>query len=311
QWMLNIDIPMEETEYFKWLETQLITNGSVWNGLLNNREDVIRQYDRFKDLFRIAPNFDEHELISRVINSTAYYYGPICVKVRNDGSLTIWDGMHRISILSALSLPIQFTICERQDKWQNLMDDLKSLYPASLYQAIPHPDFEDWPYFNNDLKESQIADIVKSNGIKSVLDLGSCHGHILYSLRDLLESATGVEYNVVRYNILKLLCDRLGFESYNTNIFDAVSNANTQFDCVFALAVFHHFTKENRIGKFEELLDNIQAASDMLLYELPEQGEEQYEWMYPGVDIHTLIQNRYSDKTIISMQRRKLVLLRK
>ncbi|MFA5767600.1 MAG: hypothetical protein WC919_06785, partial [Candidatus Paceibacterota bacterium] len=41
QWMLNIDIPMEETEYFKWLETQLITNGSVWNGLLNNREDVI------------------------------------------------------------------------------------------------------------------------------------------------------------------------------------------------------------------------------------------------------------------------------
>jgi hypothetical protein len=61
QWMRNIDIPMVETEYFQWLESQLVENGSVWNGLLSNRKDIIRQYHNFKHLFEIAPNFVEEQ----------------------------------------------------------------------------------------------------------------------------------------------------------------------------------------------------------------------------------------------------------
>ncbi|MFA5766399.1 MAG: class I SAM-dependent methyltransferase [Candidatus Paceibacterota bacterium] len=309
QWIRNINIPIEETEYFKWLESQLEINGSVWNGLLSTRKDIIRQYNNFKHLFEIAPNFREEEPTTQVINGVSYYYGPICVKIRCNGEIRVWDGMHRISILLATHQPIKFTICEREDGWKNLLNDLKVLYPGMMYQAIPHPDIIDWPCCSYDLKEQQIADVVKVRSIRSVLDLGSCHGHVLYSLKDLLQSAAGVEYNPIRYRVLKMLFDKLGFEAYNANIFDIASKTTKHFDCVFALAVFHHFAKENPIEKLEALLDQIKKISDMLLYELPEEGEEQYKWMYPGIDMHALIQSRYRGGTIIPILNRKMVLL--
>jgi hypothetical protein len=309
QWMQDINIPMEETEYFKWLKSQLETDGSVWNGLLNSEKDIIRQYNNFKHLFEIAPHFREEQLITRIIDGVSYYYGPICVKIRDNGEIRIWDGMHRISILFAMHQPIEFIICEREDRWQELLSDLKLLYPTIMYQAIPHPDFVDWPVCNYGIKEQQITNVVMAHGIKSVLDLGSCHGHILYNLKDLLQSATGIEYNPIRYRILKLLLDKLGFEPYNANIFDAVNKTTKHFDCVFALAIFHHFAKENPIEKFESLLNRISEISGNLLYELPEADEEQYKWMYQGVDMHALVQSRYKSSTIIPILNRKMVLL--
>jgi len=309
QWMQDTSIQMENTEYFKWLESQLLEDGSVWNGLLNNKEDIIRQYNNFKHLFTIAPDFAEEQPIMRVVDGCSYYYGPICVKVRGTGEIRVWDGMHRISILLATQQPIEFTICEREDGWQKLLDDLRLLYPTTMYQPIPHPDLIDWASYSHSIKEQQITDIVTALNIKSVLDLGSCHGHVLYNLKDLLRSATGVEYNPVRYRVLKLLFDKLGFESHNADIFDIVSKTAKRFDCVFALAVFHHFAKENPIEKFENLLDRIKEVSDNLLYELPEDGEEQYEWMYHGVDMHALIQSRYKTGTVIPISNRKMILL--
>jgi phospholipid N-methyltransferase len=309
-WIENIDIAMVETPYYQWLKNELDINGSVWNGILNNEYDITKQYENFKRLFRIAPNFVEHEMMNRVINGCTHYFGPICVKIENDGGISIWDGMHRISILFALGYPIRFTICERQDKWQKIVDDLRQLYPTLMYQSIPHPDFEDWNYCNNDIKELAIKGIVEEHKIKSVLDLGSCHGHVLYSIKKLLNSAIGVEYNRTRYNVLKLLFDKIGFVARNDNFFDVVEQCSQSVDCVFALAVLHHFSKENPIEKFEKLLDHIRRISNMLLYELPEPNEEQYAWMYQDVDMHDLIRSRYKDKTIIQMQNRKLVLLK-
>lgn len=309
QWMRNIDIPMVETEYFQWLESQLVENGSVWNGLLSNRKDIIRQYHNFKHLFEIAPNFVEEQPTTQKIDGVSYYYGPICVKIRGSGEIRIWDGMHRTSILLATNHPIRFTICEREDGWLNLLNSLKTLYPTMMYQAIPHPDFADWACCDYSIKEQQISNVVMDNGIKSILDLGSCHGHVLYSLRGILQSATGVEYDPVRYRVLKLLFDKLGFESYNANIFDVVNKTTKHFDCVFALAVFHHFTRENTIEKFNTLLDRISSISDMLLYELPEPGEEQHAWMYHDIDMHAIIQSRYRNSTVIPIQNRKMLLL--
>ena len=308
QWIEDKNAIMEETAYYKWLKHQLDADGSVWCGILKNDEDIARQHDNFKRLFSTAPNFVEKPLTSEVVNGQTHYYGPICVKIANNGKITIWDGMHRISILLALNLPIQFTICERQKGWQKIVDDLKALCPTIMYQPVPHPDFEDWACCNNDIKELQIANIVKEHNIKSILDLGSCHGHTLYSLRNIIESAVGVEYDQRRYAIMKLLFDKLGFESHNANMFD-IRRSETHFDCVFALAVFHHFSKENPIEKLIELLDHIKRISNTLLYELPEPDEEQYDWMYQNTDMHNLIQSRYKNVTVVPMQKRNLILL--
>jgi hypothetical protein len=308
-WIENINIDMEETPYYQWLKNELDANGSVWNGILNNKSDIIRQYDNFKHLFWMAPSFVEHEIMNRVVNGVMHYFGPICIKIEDDGAMSIWDGMHRISILFALNYPIKFTICERQTKWQKIVDDLKQLYPTIMYQAIPHPDFEDWNYCNNDEKESNIKNIIEEHNIKSVLDLGSCHGHVLYSIRELLKSAAGVEYNQIRYRMLKLLFDKIGFAAYNDNFFNVVEKYQGNVDCVFALAVFHHFSKENPLEKFENLLDHIRKISSTLLYELPEPCETQYDWMYKDVDMHSLIQSRYKNKLVVQMQQRKLILL--
>jgi hypothetical protein len=309
QWIEDKNVLMEKTAYYKWLKDQLIADGSVWNGVLKDEKDIIRQYENFKKLFEIAPHFKNAEPFYRIVNNNIHYYGPICIKIKDDGNFDIWDGMHRISILSAINHPINFTICERHEEWQKLLNDLKKLYPIAMYQAIPHPEFDDWPCQNNNLKELQIIEIIKSNNIKSVLDFGSCHGHILYTLRNLIKSAEGIEYNQIRYRVMKMIFDKIGFIAHNDDFFNIAEKYNKRVDCVFSLATFHHFAKENTLEKFKKLLEHIKRISNMLIYELPEQDEEQYSWMYPDIDMNKLIQSGYGSKYVVQIQKRKLVVL--
>ena len=308
-WLADKSVAIEETPYYKWLYDQLITEGSVWNGILNSVEDITKRCQFFKQLLDLAPNFPDQPITSKVVDGITYYYGPICIKIANDGGMRIWDGMHRIAILLAMGYPIKLTVCERGKSWQKLVDDLKALYPTLMYQAIPHPEFADWTCCDNSNKESLLVGVVKEHKIGSILDLGSCHGHVLYVLKDIVKSASGVEYNQVRYAAMKVLFDKIGFKSHHGNFFDVIGKLDTTFDCVFALAVFHHFSRENPIERFNELLDRIRRLSDMLLYELPEPGEEQYSWMY-DTDMHKLVQSRYNTVVAtIQMHKRKLVLL--
>jgi len=310
------DIKMEDTHYYQWLMNIFLRDKTVW-GILNSVEDIKKQYNKFMGLIQNPDLGDaaDNVLVSQVKNGVTYYYGHYPVRINADGSFKLMDGHHRIAIKLFNNEPIKLTICDRDSEWIKLIEDLEVLYQGKrLYQPVDHPDFRNWHSGRDNRIESELDSIFKELGVKSVLDLGICHGYTLYQLRHHLDWAVGVEYNDVRARISDALFKQLGFRVECTNIIDFIRKREKSVHCVLALAVFHHIAKQHR-SEFDEVLQKIAKKAKVLAYTLPEKGEPQYDWMPENIrdDMHQYIMSvtGYPHRKIIKLRSRHLVVLHK
>lgn len=312
-WKSNPDTKIEDTPYYKYYLDVLTKDGTVWNGILNDEEDVRRQTENFKTMYRIAPNWKPfRKVVSRQVKNYTHYYGPCPIRINNDGNFWLYDGQHRVAILLFMQKPVKLTICERALEWQKLVDDLKEMYGGEkLYQPIPHPDFDSWECGRDNQLDDAVLKIVKDRQVKSVLDLGACHGYTLYKLKELLDSGMAVENNPLRYQVVKLLMSKLGFQSSNLNIKDYIQETPKHYDCILALAVLHHSMRLDSKADFDDLLKGIKAKTKLFLYTLPEPNEQQHRWMYDGIDHHDYIKEvtGFENKRVIPLKSRKLIVL--
>ena len=280
QWQENIDIPLESTFYYKWLMSMFIADNVVWGGILKNEDDIVKQCARYRAMYLIAPKWLEEYSILQTDTNSAHYYGYRPVKVRCNGAIDIWDGMHRISLLTFKRLPIEVTICERLPGWAELYKEIEDLYPNKmLYQPIPHPDFSDWATAIDGNKEQIICDFFKQNKIDSVLDLGTCHGFTLYKLKDLIKHGIGIESDKIRFQIASILLNKIGFSCHNTNAIDYIETSESA-DCTLCLAILHHISRLCPIEVFEKFLQTVAQKTKFIIYTLPNPNEDQFSWMY-------------------------------
>jgi hypothetical protein len=110
----------------------------------------------------------------------------------------------------ALGEEIKITIVEENEAWLKLKEDLRKISGNSnfLYQQIPHPDFNEWGvYKNNITKDFLISELVYGN----VMDIGICHGGTLYRLKlaNRISNGTGIEVDETRYKIAKIIFDKI------------------------------------------------------------------------------------------------------
>lgn len=311
-WKKNINIKMEDTPYYKHFYNILQNRGTIWNGIINTKQELIKQYNNFKEMFTIAPNWKEKNYI---VYHNNMYFGKNTCYIKNNGDFELYDGRHRISIKLALEMPINLTICKREHKWEKLVKDLEKLYPTKqLYQSIPHPEFNDWKCFRDNTKENILQEIVEKYKIKNVLDCGSCHGYTLYKLRNLIEKGTGVEYNNTRFLITKLLFNKIGFSVHNTNVLNYLLENNIFYDSIFCLAIFHHLMKENSREQFELFLKKIKNNCKILVYSLPQSNETQFNWIYKEIkkDVYNYIQKitGFKNQEIYQLRNRKIIVLK-
>ena len=323
QWKENIDIPLCQTFYYIWMTETLRDKGTIWEGLINTEQDVIKQCENFRNMFNVAPNWEESkEVVSTQVKSNDkiwfvkngevfYFFGPITVRVDELGDFVVSDGNHRLAILLGKDLPISVMICERHEKWQDVNGIIEKLYPVVMYQPFRHPEFFDKKCSRSGVTEVIVNDVVDKFKVSSVLDLGCCHGETLYSLRKKISFGVGVESNEDRLKLVSLLFSKIKFEFSGEDIYNFLMKDEKQYDLVLALAIFHHFMFFNSKEKFLNLLDVICTKTKMLMYELPEPGEPQYAWMYEDFDAHSVIQSYYSSIESFIKDRRKIYLLRK
>lgn len=298
-WKHDLSIPVEDTPYYRGLMLTLDYYGSVWNGIIKSKTGVLAQCHKFKEMFLTAPNWQTPNLHTR----GQHFYGPISVKILDEGEIDVFDGFHRLSILLALDLPLRVCICSRSKEWENIIEGIKSLNEKTLYQKILHPDFYDWPAYDRSDKVKAIRSFMP--GIYSVLDLGTCYGYLLHELRHNISSATAVESNPPRYAIAKPMLQLLRFETYNRDMLEHLLVDNKQYDIVWALAVFHHFSRANPFEKFELLIQKIKEKAPRLIYELPSPGEEQFSWMYENMDQY--LKSQFSEFTTVKIPNREIV----
>jgi len=324
QWKENIDIDLRETCYCQWLLKALQQfDNIIWNGQIKNEEDVLKQCEKFKDMFKVAPNWVEKNEIETSVSKSddnvwfvksgevTYFFGPITVRVDQFGDFTISDGNHRLALLLANGLPIEVVICERHEKWKDVIESVNKLYPMVMYQPFRHPEFNDRKTSRSGITEKIIDKIVDDCSIKSVLDLGCCHGETLYALRNKITLGVGIESNEDRLKLVSLLFSKLKFEFSGEDIYDFLKKDTRQYDAIFVLAVFHHFMYFNPKEKFIDLLETICNKTNILLYELPEPHEPQYLWMYKDFDAHKVIQSYFKTFESFKKDNRKIWLLRK
>jgi len=315
-WKENVNIEPEKTPYYQWLLDLLKKEGKIWGGILKTTKDILNQYQIFKQMYNNAPNWTPDPVHKRYINNELLYFGDYPVKIKNNGDFELYDGRHRIAILLALNLPLKITICMRELEWNTIKEGLKNIYPdKSLYQPIPHPDYQDWKQGRNNEKEECLKHLIKKYNIESVLDLGICHGYTLYYLRDFLIEGTGIESNLERFQIANVILNKCKFKCHNKDIYEFIKDYTSKVDGVFALSVLHHFMKQNPIEKFNDLLIQISNKCDFFIYELPIKTEPLYRWMYQEIrdDIDNYIQKktRFQSTESIEINGRYLHLLKK
>jgi len=323
QWKQDIDIDLSETFYYNWLLESFKRIGKVWDGQIKTEKDILVQCKKFRDLFKIAPNWDESSEIQVVESKSQdnvwfvnqgkvlYFFGPITVRIDEFGDFVVSDGNHRLALLLVNDLPIEVVICERHEKWKEVISSVDKLYPIVMYQPFRHPEFSDRKCSRSGITEEIVKSVVDKYQIKTVLDLGCCHGETLYALRNMINLGVGVESNEDRLKLISLLFSKLKFEFSSDDIHDFLKNDDRKFDMILVLAVFHHFMYFNSKEKFIELLELITSKTKFLMYELPEPNEPQYAWMYKDFDAHSFIQSYFKHVEFFKKDRRKIYLLRK
>jgi len=315
QWQENATIPLQQTLYYKWLMDIINETGTVWEGQLNNEQDVLSQCVKFKDMYSVAPKWDERDDVIRMVisknNGLRYYFGPITVRINETGDIIVSDGNHRLACLLALDLPITVTICERHPKWVGVIDCVNRLYPEVLYQPFRHPEFSDRKCSRTGRTEQIVNDVVDKYNVKSILDLGCCHGETLYSLRGKIKTGIGVESDRDRFKLTSLLFSKIGFKCAHADIYDYVQKDVQRYDMILSLATFHHFMFYNAKERFLDLMSMVAKKTNMLMYELPEPHEPQYTWMYKDTNVHALIQGYFTTTEFFQKDRRKIFLLRR
>ncbi|MDO8641777.1 MAG: class I SAM-dependent methyltransferase [Nitrosarchaeum sp.] len=311
QWQNCPSLELQKTAYYKWLKDMFDKDGCVWGGILKTEEDILRQCNNFRQMYLVAPKWETADFVARIVNNQKYYFGPITARVFENGSLEIIDGHHRSAIQLFKKMPIQMVLCERMTGWKNLLHQVRELYSLALYQPIHHPEFQDWPCSYSTLKTRTVYKIVEGLKPKSVLDLGCCHGHTIYSIRNIISFATGVESDITRYEVTKLLFTKVNnnFICYNQDIVSFVASDQNKYDVVFALAVFHHVMRYVPQEQFMDFLQQIKEKTKVLIYEIPEADEEQYSWMYKDFDLHKVIREKFTNWTFLefALEKRKLV----
>jgi len=317
----NPAMPMEHTDYYKWLSDELTKNGTVWDGILNNKEDIIKQYKNFINMYEMAPNWktlkddNGEKILYQKIKNHYHYYGHYPVRINDKGYFSLYDGHHRIAILLFMKKPVELTICERSPNWEKLINELKNMYKGkNLYQPIPHPDFNNWNSSRDNKKENILKTVSMKYNLHSMIDLGICHGYTLYELKDVVKKGIGVESNPIRYKIANMLLSNIGFSCFNEDIFSFIKHNNDEVDCILALAVFHHFFSNHSLNEFKEFLKLISQKTKYLIYELPHSKEEQYKWIPSDININLIIEKITKFDKIeehLMSNNRKLIILKK
>lgn len=313
QWNENIDILNNKTYYYSFLKS-----GSYLAKYLklDTENKILDKVEDFKNLYNSIKKNGylkelEPELIRRKIGDVAHYYGGTCCKIKYDGSLELWDGMHRSAIKKSLNIPIEIIIVEEHSDWKNIKEGLLRLHNGQkyLYQSIDHPDFYDWTvYHDNKIKDFLLSEIVSEN----VLDIGVCHGLTLCRLKlsNRITSGTGIESDPDRFNLAKLLFNKAGLNLFNS--IDTFLNQNSgKFNAILLLSVMHHFIRQYGKEKAKQILSDLSKITNKIIYECPAPGEAIInEFGLSGIDFDKFIieATGFKEKERFRMKRDLIIL---
>lgn len=253
---------INETEYF-YVMNKLIKSGTFLYGCKS--ENDINKY----------LNNRVSELKSDIKDNK------IPVKIRQDGTIELLDGHHRVSRKIAEGFEeLTVEVAEMSEMFKTLEQDLFSIYNKKfLYQEIEHPYFSNWDKNNsnrlNAIKE-YIQKSIKDGRLTpdgNAIDYGCITGGISRILASLGFRTHGIDVDPKALKIaeyLDFICGKGKFVNYSKA--DLLKNGDWlgwSTTISITLSLLHHWLRPSRIEHLKMFLPTIAKNSKLLIIDVP------------------------------------------
>jgi len=295
----NWDIPVslfEENDFFQAF-SQRINEGKQWSDT-----QYYKQYlgqiiaGEVKWGCKNKEEWDQRcAMLDRVyqdIKNNGYYPQEIedyvSVNISRDGHLLFNNGRHRLTfckLLEVSEIPVRITV--RHSKWVTLKKQIFE-YARSrggkVYAPMTHIDLQSIPSVYGHARFELIQKNITAPYNGTVLDIGSHWGHFCHRFEELGFDCLAVENDPGTLYFLEKLkkAEERNLTIFNKSIF-SLDIDTKKYDIVLALAVFHHFTKEEKTyNQLIHFLNNLQVGE--IYFEPPDPKEPQMQTAFRNFD---------------------------
>ena len=203
----------------------------------------------------------------------------ISVNIGRDGQLIFNNGRHRLTfckLLEVSEIPVRITV--RHAKWvmfKNQILEYTKSRGGKVYAPLTHIDLQSIPSVYGHKRYELIQKNISAIHKGTVLDIGSHWGFFCHKFEESGFDCLAVENDPKNLYFLEKLkrAEERNFSVFNKSIF-SLDLDNEKYDIVLALAVFHHFTKEeNTYNQLIHFLKNLHVGE--MYFEPPDPEEPQ------------------------------------
>jgi hypothetical protein len=166
-----------------------------------------------------------------------------------------------------------------RQKFFVLADSAFSEGHGVLYQQLWHPDLQDVPHLHKGDERAPFIEAAAGEGqAGTALDIGANLGFFCHRLEDLGYRCHAVENSPILVDYMRLLRDIEGktFRATAASILGRKMDTicSQEYDLVLALAIFHHFLKNERdYTQLKRLLQKLKMKRMVLQTHNPEEGQ--------------------------------------
>ena len=257
-----------DTEYYRLYLDEIMAGNVKWG--CRNKEEWDRRCSMVDSIFQDIKN-------------NGYYPQEIedfiSVSIGRNGQLLFNNGRHRLTFCKLLEVPeIPIRITVRHAKWvmlKNQIFEYANCRNGKVYAPLTHIDLLSVPSSYGHKRFELIQKNITAPNKGTVLDIGAHWGYFCNKFGELGFDCIAVENNSENLYFLEKLkkADERNFAISNKSIF-SLDLDKKKYDIVLALAVFHHFTKEEKTyNQLIHFLRNLHVGE--IYFEPPQPDEPQ------------------------------------
>lgn len=253
----------EELPYYRRVLSQIDAGTPMWE--CHSKKELDKRCKRLDKIFKsIKRNGYRSQLYlgkgqgkDRLLDVR----NEVTVNIGRYGDLLFNNGRHRLTFAKLCgieNIPIEITV--RHIEWAAFKKEIElyaEKHNGRVYAPLTHIDLRSIPSHYSDER----FEIIKSNMGKrssTLLDIGAHWGYFCHKFEEEGFHCTAVEYGKESLYFLRKLkrAENSMFTVASTSVFNLVRGDRLKYDVVLALAVFHHFLKEeSAFGKLKLLLN--------------------------------------------------------
>jgi len=273
----------EQLPYYKRVLTQIELGIEKWG--CRNKQDLDRRCLRLDEIFEdIKTNGYKSRRSLRALEgrkgeleSTWEDLDEMSVNIGRYGDLIFNNGRHRLTLAKIAGVErVPVTITVRHAQWEAFKKEIEAYARrngGAVYAPLTHVDLQNTPARYSDTRWKMIESNV-GKGNSTVLDIGAHWGYFCHKFEEKGLRCCAVEVEDESLYFLRKLrrAEDRAFTIIPKSIFDLTEEAPLKYDIVLALAIFHHFLKEQHT--FEKLKVFLRSLEMNEMYFEPHRYDE-------------------------------------